>query len=624
MTLGREYKHGECLFLTVILNHLSQSLLSVKKEARDSVSPLISQYLKQWEEYLEHQQAGIMQLDAYLVQYLLDVGEFDKDEIRKEEEFTEIIGEFRMYLDDSVNVLLDKCTTTSPFRWDKLTVLLSHLQQGDTTVLNEEEIDIPYLKDLIQLKAPERFFQNTEKMSDIDKSSEISRLLRMLQLEDHYPAKICLDDVMSVGKLNRNSRVDVPWTILQKLIMLDRRVRDTVVQVDETDGVRGLKKEYSEDFDIEELFRGCESQSENKNPMDLFHVIFLCSDLMLRQTLVQKMFQCRLALLFIFPEVSDELCFSLWALRSIAFECRDEENEVVESFLVSQPLNVVSFVRLGRPKFSKSKFINSILSDQAHSTFFNSDCVGGNTEKSLASGLVESSFFFPSVKGDPFNVTMFLNLRGESIKYEKQLEIMSKISNIVVACIDDSDLSDTSVVETMKSLYSSTSKVVLLVVDEDVDALRVEKFRETCMKYASAIGKENMAGAKNIFGFKNKKEKNAIELRKEIREVLVNCLEPEQKKTIMDATQFIKQSMKVDEYIRHCKRGKEFADQVLSTISGKSPILIKRQMLQLQGEHWQEWNELLKAQNRSHGTQESSSIQERGKIQEAMTRLRRE
>ena len=625
--LNKKCKHSECLFLTIILNHLSQSFEeSFQDGACDSISPLISQYQKYWEGYLEHQQAGAMQLDAYLVHLLLDVGNFDTNEERKEEEFMEVLQGYRMHLNSSVNLLLNKCATPSPFDWDQLGDMLEHLKQGDATVLTEEEIDIPYLKDLTQSHSSS--VQAEEDMKSVAKNSEIVSLLKMFKLQEYYPAKISLGDVMSVGKqydLQENSKADVPWIVLQKLIMLDHRARDTEVTVSETSS-ENEPVTNPEDLDFNELFCDCDSQRENINALDLFQAVFLCCDLMLRQTLVQKMFECRLALPFIFPQSSSEdLCFSLWALRSIAFECRGEENEAIESSLVSQPMNVVSFVRLGRPKFSKSRFINNILSNQAHNTFFNIDCVSGNTEKSVANGLVEASFFFPSGKGDTFkDVTMFLNLRGDAVKYEKQVKILNVISNTVVAIVDDSDLTDTYVVETMQALHKSTSKVVLLVVDKDVASLRQEKFKETWMKYVGKIGKEAMARAKNVFAFKNKKEKNIIELRSELREVIVSCLEHEQKKTIKDATQLMKQSMKVDEDDQHCKRGKELAEHVLDTIMDKSPNMIKRDMLPLQGEHWQEWSGLLKAQNRSRGTQERTSIQEKGKIQEAMTRLRRE
>ena len=624
MKMNKENKHSECLFLTIVLNHLSQSFEESSQDgARDSVSPLIFQFQKYWEGYLEHQQAGAMQSDAFLLQILFDVGNF---EVRKVEEFMEVIQGYRMHLDSNINLLLNKCATTSPIDWDQLGELLEHLKQGDITVLTEEEIDIPYLKDLTQSQPCS--IQAEEETNSVDKNSEIASLLKMFELQEYYPAKISLGDVMSVGKqydLQENSKADVPWIVLQKLIMLDHRARDTEVTVSETSS-ENEPATNPEDFDFDELFCGCESQSENINALDLFQVVFLCCDLMLRQTLVQKMFQCRLALPFIFPQASSEdLCLCLWALRSIAFECRGEENEAIESSLVSQPMNVVSFVRLGRPKFSKSRFINNILSDQAHNTFFNIDCVSGNTEKSVANGLVEASFFFPSGKGDTFkDVTMFLNLRGDAVKYGKQVQILNEISNTVVAIVDDSDLSDTYVVETMQALHNSTSKLVLLVVDKDVASLRQEKFKETWMKYVGKIGKEAMARAKSVFAFKNKKEKNTIELKSELREVIVSCLEHEHKKTIKDATQLMKQSMKVDEDDQHCKRGKELADHVLDTIMGKSPNMIKKQMLPLQGEHWQEWSGLLKAQNRSRGTQESTSIQEKGKIQEDMTRLRRE
>ena len=438
---------------------------------------------------------------------------------------------------------------------------------------------------------------------------------------------------MKVGKEKYGEETttkEIPWILLQKLIMLDCRARDSHTlepqQKDLNPKVEDQQEERGEldDLDFDEILTDLDIGTESMNPLDLMVVIFGCCDLNLRQILFQKMFHCRLALPLIYPQLSnDTLCFSLWALRGIVAEWRNTDNEAFEHSLVSQPLKIVSFVRVGRPKFSKSKCLNNLISDTAHDTFFNADCQNGNTKKVFSDGLVEASVYLPSGKDtDAFSdVTLLLNLRGDATDNERQVRLLSKLFNVVVACTDMSGLADSNITSTMGIIHQNASDVVLLLLEKDPGTLSADRMKQIWSQYAKEIGKENLKNTKRIFGFQGKQEKNANMLKREILGTLGKCLEKVMRKTVLSFVQLVKEiNIDIDEMDPNCQVANDLADRIISLLSGKSAKDIKKEMLPLQGELWHEWCNLLKAHNRYEGTHHT--LQEKGKIKSNMKTAR--
>ena len=310
-------------------------------------------------------------------------------------------------------------------------------------------------------------------------------------------------------------------------------------------------------------------------------------------------------------------------MRGIVAEWRNENNEAFEHSLVSQSLNIVSFVRVGRPKFSKSKCLNNLISDTAHSTFFNHDCYNGNTKKVFSDGLVEASVYLPSGKDtDVFrDVKLLLNLRGEGIANERQICLLSKLSNAVVACVDTSELADSSVTNAMGIIHQNASDVILLLLQKDPESLCADRMNQKWSQYVRQIGKENMKTTKRICGFHGKQEKNATKLKREIQETIAKCLDKGIKKTILSSVHLMKEmNIDIDEMDPHCQVAIDLANKILPLLSGKSAKDIKKEMLPLQGDLWHEWCNLLKAHNRSDGTHHT--LQEKGKIKSNMKKAR--
>ena len=457
----------------------------------------------------------------------------------------------------------------------------------------------------------------------------IMDVLEKYGLREYFPAKISLCDVMTIGQAfekDEDSTKSVPWLILQKLIMLDHRARDRkYASESETEQPCKDGAKDSMNVDLDDFSDLLEAGKVDVNPSDLLLTVFSCCDLSLRQILVQKLFMCRLALPFILPGMLDqEVCLSLWPLRSAAIEYRNKRNEAIENTIACQSMNVVSFVRLDRPKFSKSKLLNNIVSDQKHDTYFNIDCYKGKSEKTVANGLVEASFFLPSGKEtDPFqDLTMFLNLRGDASSCNKQVHVLSKLSNVVVACVDNDDLDNLRIVKTMKAIHRNAEKVLLLISDKDPSSINMNQLKKKWSNYIQQVGKDNVQNTASIFSFDCNGEKNESKMKDDFREKIRLCLENAKGKLVQEVAD--EAEIHIDERHPDCQRGKQFAEDIKTVISGESLEAIKKEMLPLQGEYWHEWSRLSKAHNRGKGTNEMNSLQEKGRIKTEMTRLRRE
>jgi hypothetical protein len=88
------------------------------------------------------------------------------------------------------------------------------------------------------------------------------------------------------------------------------------------------------------------------NPLDLIVTVFRCCSQPLKQALAAKMYTCRLAIPILLPQ--EPLVFSISILRSILIHTQGAPPMIA----VDCPCNVLSFIRIGRAKYSKSKLVN--------------------------------------------------------------------------------------------------------------------------------------------------------------------------------------------------------------------------------------------------------------------------
>ncbi|XP_028403139.1 interferon-induced very large GTPase 1-like [Dendronephthya gigantea] len=173
------------------------------------------------------------------------------------------------------------------------------------------------------------------------------------------------------------------------------------------------------------------------NPMDAILGIFHRSDDSLRRYLASKLSDCQLSVPFLLPDPaapSENVTILLSALENIT-KCWKDSSRTKQVFATEHPFPVVSFIRIGKTKMSKSSLINKIMSDGdiTHDFFFHKDMKGGHVERKVVDGLVEVSWYLP---GESEGTTLkkeicFANLRGDARNLKKQLDLISTISSVL-------------------------------------------------------------------------------------------------------------------------------------------------------------------------------------------------
>ena len=448
------------------------------------------------------------------------------------------------------------------------------------------------------------------------KTPSKKELLAKLNLTAYHPEKISLHDVMPKSESHSELCLEnLPWIILWKLITLDRKGICTTIDEEV------LTENPSEN--CENIPSLCLQTYDNHHPLDVFLTTFACCDLNLRQFLAEKMFQCRLAVPFILPGIdSDELTYCLWALRSIVPVWRNIKDEAVEYSLVSQQVHVVSCLRLKQPDISKSIFLNNIMSDQECSTFYHKDCIDGDAKKVLSNGLVEASVFLPNGK-KPDNldhVAMYLNLRGDGTELKKQVSVLSKLSTVLIVCLDISNLNDEDVVRTMRTIHDAKRKVILVLTNREKKSHK--KGQAVMQTYAKTFPDAWKEDVKLILTYeiqqgKKFTKKNISKLKVETRKVLKLIVAKQMGLLLCEATSLVqKEQILIDEDNETCCRGKSLAQDVLAYL-GNYPN--KSCILPLQGNDWKEWSRLSKEKKRSR----KDGLTMVGRIEERMTEHRK-
>ena len=415
-----------------------------------------------------------------------------------------------------------------------------------------------------------------------------------------HEVKISLWDVMKLENgMKMKDTADLPWKMLQNLVMMNYRARDKLVSNLNT---LTTPKSTPDLFDVDNSEDDDEVSS--LHPMDVLLVTFGCCDRFLQQFLCQKLFECRMAIPFIYPHRSpDNLVMSLWALKTIVVEWRNKDTDkVVEALVTDTNVSRVAFTRLGTPSLSKAKLINDILRDEAHDTFFHRDCPGGSARRRVAEGLVECSWFLPSGTGSDSlpKAVMFLNLRGDGLSCPKQMNVLSAISSTVIVVANAEHLEEPKYLQAFAQVCREAREVVLLATSKPSKQL------EPALK--KAIGEKAMSTLKRVSGFRKGRIKNASDLKEEMREVVSDIRGLDEKTMEKQAMLAEKVGIVVDESDLECYDGRELALKVVSHLEGKAITECKRQLLPLQGDLWLQYVDQLKMQHRigDHSSPSSS------------------
>ncbi|XP_071132994.1 interferon-induced very large GTPase 1-like [Mytilus edulis] len=458
----------------------------------------------------------------------------------------------------------------------------------------------------------------TMRLSQLSATSlnAVNEFMQRVGLECFYPQSLKLIDAMKIRDPNDSvKQEDIALVFIKNLVMINYNCRDQMLLdlVNEIEKGTESKRPITSSSAWKKFLN--EDSDENNleiNPLDLLVAVFKCCNPMLQQILSHKLFMCKLAIPFIFPTFRKESThISVWPLRSITLESRTETYST-QTMSVDCFCDVVSFVRFGRPAPSKSKLINEILVDQYHSTFFNKDCPLGTSTRKISEGLVEATWYLPSSKSTVLrNTTMFLNLRGDSKVHDKQLNILSKISNVMVVFIDVVGLEESLLKQTIANLHLSNVGVVLAI---DCYQHTKEVLRGKLGLFTDSIEKYQHQIDICILSI-NGQMRGISAIRSEMRNIISGFIQTPGKPLSLRLKEH---DLSTDEDNGLLKEHMDTALNIVNSFPRKTSSL-KDQIVPLQGKTWYSWSNKLKAVNKSS---QYKTLQEEGEIRQEMVEER--
>ncbi|XP_073491682.1 up-regulator of cell proliferation-like [Aquarana catesbeiana] len=402
------------------------------------------------------------------------------------------------------------------------------------------------------------------------------KLLALLKMEKYISNKMTLGDILEISvknsKDNKPQKIeDVPWCSLRKIMALDSTARNTLFDT-LFDAGKG-----NDPFEVPQ-------SASSLHPLDILCVLLHCSDSILQQEIVSKMAMCQFAVPLLLPAGDGSQCtYMLWAMRDIVKKWRPQSLADSKGFreenVVNISMPIISFVRLGKTKLSKSKTLNQVLNpiQQHHNFFIHDDMEGGNLERKISDGLVEMSWYFPSSKSDvfpePFAVT---NLRGDLESNWDQFTFLSTISSAVfifMETINEQEfqlLSKCSQTDTMFHFVVTPGKAV------------EEETKSILLRLLPVLRSE-----KDNIILKSKAENDA-NIMKKIHPRIQNVLKKCSKNIVLgDLHKFFgKYNFVVDENSKECQKARDLAIKITREIQDVAQY--KNQTLKLQGDLWKQ------------------------------------
>ena len=412
--------------------------------------------------------------------------------------------------------------------------------------------------------------RDTEAPLTYDTKTPFLNFIETLGLLDKYPQKLQLIDALMIRPevLNTSNIPNdihlVPYLALQKIMMHDN--------------YRPLCKLMSKN-----------NSQFNIHPVDVLMALLHCCDNVLRQDLLLRLHNCKLAIPFLLPDPNNSTVTMLvWALRSIVCEwkCKmDTSFTSKESCIVDNKGPIVSFLRIGSAKspkdFSKSRMLNMVIGDQHY--FFHWNCPGGSFSRKFVNGMVELSCYLPSGKEtDSFSdAVMFLNLRGEARECTMQIDLIKKISFITFVFLLE-EIFDDSMLNMIEQLAVLPGGLVIMFPDY--------KHMCTLPNSNSLLG---IISKKNISTI-DVKDENDDEIKSQIHWLIterISAADPSMFVAISEcATMAQKIGIRVDENNAECKEGHALASSMIQILNSVPSTDAKSQMLPLQGpDLWQKW-----------------------------------
>ncbi|XP_064116824.1 interferon-induced very large GTPase 1-like [Macrobrachium nipponense] len=484
-------------------------------------------------------------------------------------------------------------------------------------------------------------YEETEDRSTKRQEEIISNLGLTEYFEENK--EISVQTAMIQSSNQRDSMVDIPWFVLLKLLMLDYRGRDDIVSdvirnssptvEDVSTNQSGFMSGLDDIFSQLENETSSTEQSHLPHPMDVLTTLILCSSNFLRQILCEKLYMCKLSIPLIIPQVLEkDSMFLLWSLRSTILEHRLPSGELGEASVVKCHIPIVSCLRLGEISRSKSRFLNEIINDQNHPTFFHRDCMNGMYQRILSEGALEIAWYYPVEENRDSDClgrnVAIMNLRGDGKldRAFKGKKFLCTVSNVVLVIIDVDELRNPDSMESLRLIVVTNIQLILMLTNKTKTKLNVknkESIRH-CVEILKPCGflEENI-----IVDFHAGGEKNLKALKSETMTRIKKCLEREYRigmtiEECKDVAQNL--NITVDENSLECNNGKEKASALLEIICKDGTNNLKAKHLPLQCRPWQEWAKLNTEEHRQEKKGNDSIASYMDGISNKMRKLRQE
>ncbi|XP_068102709.1 up-regulator of cell proliferation-like [Hyperolius riggenbachi] len=465
-----------------------------------------------------------------------------------------------------------------------------NLQYDGDTVKTEKMIDIVLQKGEF---SSEKFLDHLQNMTmrfpalstlsfPKDKAFAFQELLEQLDMKNHWPSKVTLSDILSIGpekmtELQPRTAKDLPWHFLKNLMALNRISRDMQLKND------SVSQELNDD-EMFDLFNNDNCRSGSFNPLDILCVLLHCSDSFLQQEIVTKMAMCQFAVPLLLPAGDGSHCtLMLWAMRDIVKKWRPQSLADSKGFreenVSNIPMPVFSFVRMGENKLSKSKFLNQVLNPaQLHNDFFIHDNMdGGNIERRISDGLVEMSWYFPCGSSDlfpePVTVT---NLRGDLESNWDQFIFLTRVSCVVFIFVENICERQYKLLSTCSTTSTQYYFIVTPGPGKNINP-ETQEFLKHLMEMLKINKSQILVKGKHL---------NDAEFVRKIQNILESLLSTEPKQVALGGMkeQMYGLQIDVDENFPECQKARAYACNITANITDVEEY--KKDVMKLQGDLW--------------------------------------
>ncbi|OCT59054.1 hypothetical protein XELAEV_18001542mg [Xenopus laevis] len=381
---------------------------------------------------------------------------------------------------------------------------------------------------------------------------------------------------------------------------LDRTAR--TIQLEDVSASSGSDADSTEEELSQYLdFYSKENTSKSINPLDILCVLLHCSDMFLQQNIFSKMSMCQFAVPLLLPAGDGPECtFMLWAMRDITKRWRPhtqaENKGFIEENLVQVEMPLLSFVRLGQSKLSKSKILNQVLSpaQQYQDFFIHDNMLGGNISREISNGLVEISWYLPVGRDisvtfpEPVAVT---NLRGDIESNWTQFSFLTQVSSAVKS--------------------NTVFYFIITPSGKGVSKETSESFKK--LFYVLNANKSHI--------IVKEKRANDAELLKNLQTIIKHFLKESNKKIKLEdlAKTATKLGIKVDENSQECQKAKECATDITKEIQDVAQY--KKETMKLQGDLWKQVTKTEKELHRMRNQGDRNTEQYRSHLREELNKL---